>query len=149
MAARVKSPAPHDKTIVIVAKPRKIWKALTDLKELERWYLRPVEGRFRKGESVNFTWAEREDPGLFYEHIMEVKSPRRLVHTFRFAEDACRPTLCRWDIVPNGATTKVRLVHSGWSPRNAKIRSGTDGGWDWFLSNLKTYLETGKRMPAK
>lgn len=79
--------------------------------------------------------------------VLEVDSPKRLVHTIVAhwspeveAEGVSRIT---WDIEPIGDSCRLLLTHD-------QMRDGANseiyGGWPMILSGLKTWLETGELL---
>ena len=87
--------------------------------------------------------------------VVEVDPPRRFVHTYRMlvspelaSEGFTRVT---WDIDGGRfGVTRVTLTHElTGAPTVALLTSGAledeggGGGWNWVLSGLKTFVETG------
>jgi uncharacterized protein YndB with AHSA1/START domain len=79
--------------------------------------------------------------------------PRRLVHRWIAGYDpelaAEGPSRVTWEIEPQeDGTTLLTVVHDQLenAPKTAEGVSGT--GWMFVLSNLKTFLETGKPLTA-
>ena len=127
-----------EKIIEIAVDPEKVWKALTDPKELTRWF--PIEARVEPGAggSILYSWGP------------EAGSPNRI----EVWEPARRLLLS--ETLPGGVTlaldfileagrgrTTLRLAHGG-------FRDGADWsdeydafsrGWDYELKSLRHYLE--------
>mgnify|MGYP003694212685 CR=1 FL=1 len=84
--------------------------------------------------------------------------PRKLVLSWRMLMDpemaAEGFTRLTWEIEPTqGGVTKLTVTHElEGAPKLALIvggsleKQGAGGGWAWILSDLKTLLETGKRL---
>jgi uncharacterized protein YndB with AHSA1/START domain len=49
-------------------------------------------------------------------------------------------------LTPDGDTTRVDLVHSGYPAKN-DVYAACVKGWTFFLGSLKSYIETGKGEP--
>lgn len=63
-------------------------------------------------------------------------------------EDA--PTRVTWELesMPGGVT-RVTVIHEDFQGEPATYKGVQSGGWTWFLSTLKTLLETGAPMPQQ
>ncbi|GAA2874096.1 SRPBCC domain-containing protein [Streptomyces mexicanus] len=116
--------------------PAAVWKALTDPHLHARWWaagdIRPVVGH-------RFTL----DMGSFGRQpceVTEVDDERLL--SFRFAEGSLDTTIT-WTLRPEGAGTRLVLVHSGFdldSPMGRQAYEGMGKGWPHVLDNLGTLL---------
>lgn len=149
--------------IYIKAAPQAIWDAITQSEWTTRYaYEGPVEYDLRPGGAFRALSTPPMRafglPDVVVDgEVIESDPPRRLVQTYRFlfteemkAEGFTQIT---WEIEATasgfsrltvthelrGAPTMAAMVSSKFS------ESGT-GGWTWILSDLKSLLETGKRM---
>ncbi len=143
-------PAPdHVYTVYISASPERIWRAITDGVETERYYY---------GTRVGSEWT----PGsrIVYEYpdgsvaadgeVVDIDPPRHLTMTFLARWDAALeaegPVRMTWSIEPaDDGTSKLTVITSGAGPKGAAEFSG---GIVYIVSGLKTYLETGAPMAA-
>ena len=152
--------------IVIKAKAQAIWDAITTPEWTERYayggraeYDLRAGGRFSHKAS-----AEMKSFGLPDEiitgEVIESDPPRKLVQTWHPLFDpgttAEPPTRLTYEITDhqNGLCT-VTITHDvTGAPRVAGMVPGGGnpaqggGGWPWTLSDLKSLLETGRRMSA-
>src|SRR3954447_24106106 len=152
--------------IVIKASAQAIWEAITKPEWTERYgyggrvaYELKSDGRFSHKAS-----AEMKSFGLPDEiitgKVIESDPPRKLVQTWHPLFDAgtiAEPhTRVTYEIKENsGGVCTVTITHDvTGAPRVAgMVPGGGDpaqggGGWPWILSDLKSLLETGKRMSA-
>ena len=116
--------------------PAAVWKALTDPALHARWWapgdVRPVVGhRFEL------------DMGQWGKHACEVLQvePERLLK-YRFAAGTL-DTIITWQLVPEGAGTRLRLTHEGFdlaSPMGRQAFEGMKPGWPHVLAKLETVL---------
>jgi uncharacterized protein YndB with AHSA1/START domain len=150
--------------IVIKASANAIWDAITKPEWTERYayggraeYDLRVDGRFSHKAS-----AEMKSLGLPDEiivgKVIESDPPRKLVQTWHplfDAETTAEPhTRLTYEIKENqGGVCTVTITHDVTdAPRVAgMVAGGGDptkggGGWPWTLSDLKSLLETGRRM---
>ena len=150
--------------IVIKASPQAIWDALTLPQWTERYgyggrvayELRPG-GKYSHKSSAEMKAAGMPDEIIVGE-VIESDPPRKLVHTwhplFSPATSAEPHTRLSYEINANqGGLCTVTLTHDveGAPLVAGMVQGGGDpaqggGGWPWALSDLKSLLETGKRM---
>ena len=82
--------------------------------------------------------------------MIETTPPRRLVFTWARpteAEDTSRHSRVSFDIEPYGdALVRLTVTHDELEG-DPDMLSGISGGWPKVLSNLKTFLETGRGLP--
>ncbi len=151
--------------IVIKASAQAIWDAITKPEWTERYgyggraeYDLKVDGRFSYKAS-----AEMKSFGLPDEIILgkviESDPPRKLVQTWHPLFDAnttAEPhTRLTYEIKEHGGVCTVTITHDVTGARcvATMVTGGCDpakggGGWPWVLSDLKSLLETGRRMAA-
>jgi uncharacterized protein YndB with AHSA1/START domain len=155
----------------IRATPERIWAAITDPAFNSRYaYQAPSHYELRKGGSFHATatadmkaYADAngfEVPDTILDgEVLECEPPRRLVQSWRMLMDpttAAEPfTQLTWEIEDaktQPGVCKLTVTHQlVGAPATAAMVAGTDdagagGGWAWILSDLKTYLETGKNF---
>ncbi|WP_030683096.1 ArsR/SmtB family transcription factor [Streptomyces sp. NRRL B-1347] len=134
-------------TTYIEATPEKVWQALTDSDITAAYW----------GHSNVSDWQ----PGSPWEHrrldgsgiadvvgtVVEAVPPQRLVITWAGPEDERPdgPSTVTFDLKPLGGTVQLTVTHE--NLRDDAERRQAAGGWSAVLSNLKTYLETGKLLP--
>jgi uncharacterized protein YndB with AHSA1/START domain len=150
--------------IVIKASAQAIWDAITKPEWTERYayggravYELKAGGRYHHQASAEMKSVGLPDTIIVGE-VLESDPPRKLVHTWHplftpemIAEPHTRLT---YEITesPSGVCT-VTLTHdvtgaplvAGMVPGGGDPAQG-GGGWPWMLSDLKSLLETGKRM---
>ena len=133
--------------IYIRTTPERLWEAITDPE---------IRAKYNFGSRIDAEWApgarlEMSHPnadGLLGEgKVLEVDSPRRLVHTMTalWSDEAKAEGESRvaWDIEPVGDSCRLTVTHD-------QMREGANaeiyGGWPMILSGLKTWLETGELL---
>lgn len=152
--------------IVIKASAQSIWDAITDPEWNERYgyggranYELWVGGRFTHNASAEMRAGGLPDEIIVGE-VIECDPPRKLVQTWHPLFDANTsaepPTRLTFEITDHlngqctvtithdvaGAPCVARMVPGGGNPAQG------GGGWPWILSDLKSLLETGRRMSA-
>jgi uncharacterized protein YndB with AHSA1/START domain len=150
--------------IVIKASAQAIWDAITKPEWTDRYaytgrasYELKPGGKYSHGASADMKAMGTPDVVIVGE-VLECDPPRKLVQTWHplFTPEmiAEPPTRLTYEIAesPSGVCT-VTLTHdvtgapmvAGMVPGMGDPAQG-GGGWPWVLSDLKTLLETGKRM---
>ena len=149
----------------IKATPEAIWDAITKPEWTDRYgYGGLPEYDLRPGAPyvVHPGPAMREFPNvpdvIIDGEILEADPPRRLSMTWRMLMDpglkAEGFTKLTYEIEPtDGQATKLTVVHElEGAPTLAAMvggeheAEGAGAGWAWILSDLKSLLETGKRL---
>lgn len=128
------APAAIERTLELDASRARVWKAITDPAELERWFPTRASWELRPGGSGAFFW---EGHGEFPIEVVRVDEPRHLA--WRWGMESDEVTLVEWwlDERPDGGTT-LRLRESGFTTH--KHRDGNDEGWSEELAELEQLL---------
>lgn len=119
--------------IGIRATPVRVWKALTDPKELTRWFARRAKVSPGLGGSMEFSWGGARLPAS----IAVWHPPKTLVL------DWIDGTKVRFDLKKQGKETIVSLSHLGFRDAVHGVDEWATAreGWALYLLNLKGYLE--------
>jgi uncharacterized protein YndB with AHSA1/START domain len=132
-----------EKTLHLSATPDRVWRALTNPRELGQWF--PDRTDLHPGVG-NTGWFDWEDHGKFAVRIDEVSPLKRLVWTWAREpgielEEGHRTTV-EWTLEPrsDGGTT-LHLRESGFV--DPASRDQNDQGWDKELRELVEYLQGG------
>jgi len=119
--------------IGVRASPARVWKAITDPKELTKWFVRRAKVRPGLGGMMELYWGGARLPV----GVVVWNEPKTLVL------DWVDGTVVRFDLKKAGAETIVTLTHRG----HRDDANGLDEwatareGWALYLLNLKAYLE--------
>jgi uncharacterized protein YndB with AHSA1/START domain len=146
----------------IKATPEQVWQALTDPDQTDRYGyrgradydLRPG-GAYTHGPSA--AMREHGAPDVVLEgEVIEAEAPHRLVQTWHalFGPETSAEPAGRLEIAIEAIQPSVSLVtfthDTTDAPLTGSITSGEarefGGGWSWTLSDLKSYLETGRSL---
>ena len=129
--------------IYIKTTPERLWLAITDTKQREKYnFGAVVTSSFAPGSRYE---GRGQGHVIFEGENLEVDPPRRLVQSFRavWGEDVKAEGTSRvtWEISPVGDSCRLVVVHD-------QLREGANeqlfGGWPMILSGIKTLLETGE-----
>jgi uncharacterized protein YndB with AHSA1/START domain len=129
----------------IVAAPEKVWEALTDREISARYWERENVSDWKVGSR----WEHRL-PGKAPDvvgKVLEADPPRKLVTSWSYPgheDDPDKTNRCTFLIQKAGDKVKLTVTHEDLTDEDLK---NVSGGWPAVLSNLKTFLETGRSMP--
>ncbi|PKV83638.1 metalloregulator ArsR/SmtB family transcription factor [Streptomyces sp. TLI_146] len=133
-------------TTYIEATPEKVWEALTDPEATAAYWGHSNVSDWRPGSS----WEHRRTDGSGVADVVgtvvEADPPRRLVFTWAGPDEdrPDGPATVTFELKPLGGTVQLTVTHE--NLRDDKERREAAGGWSAVLSNLKTYVESGKPM---
>jgi uncharacterized protein YndB with AHSA1/START domain len=155
--------------IEIAAPPERVFKALTDAKQLFAWWGREPSVEltvFEMDARPGGRWRFSCKPARGAEHgaveeqlrrsgaeefeahgeVLEYDPPRVLKWSWiaNWHEDPMRPTTVRWELTPTASGTRVRVTHSGLTQEPISRKDYT-GGWKGVLKLLNEYHQTGGR----
>ncbi len=133
--------------IYIASTPDKVWNALTDGEITRQYWMHSNESDWKTGSP----WAHRRLDGSGIADIIgtviESAPPHRLVITWaRPAEesDPAKVSRVTFEIAAHKTgVVRLTVVHDELESGSA-METGISTGWPQVLSNLKSFLETGK-----
>ena len=145
---------PTDRFVYVTyirAPQQKVWEYLTTpaFQKLY-WFGATQNSTWKKGATwqIDFEDGRVADSG----EILESDPPNKVVIKWRNefmpevkAEGYGR---CTYDLVTEGETTKLTVIHEI-DKLDSKLIKGVSGGWPKILSCLKSLLETGQPLPQK
>ena len=126
--------------IEIDAPIERVWRALTEARELERWF--PLEARVEPGEGGSM-WLSWRNEFAGASQILKWQPPHLLRTAWQFHPDDSAAQVTDYILEARGGRTRLRVVTSGF-PSDASWDEwieGTVRGWRFELQSLRTYLE--------
>src|SRR5687768_9790784 len=90
----------------------KVWKALTDTKDMKQWYFDLKEFRPEVGFKFQFDAGEE---GKKFRHLCEVTEAvvnRKLAYTWRY-DGHKGNSIVTFELFPEGDKTRLKLTHAG------------------------------------
>jgi uncharacterized protein YndB with AHSA1/START domain len=136
---------------VSVKKPRQtVFAALTQADQLLRWFPSHAESDARVGGKIKLTFEfeNANENGVQDGRYVEVVPNEKLGYTW-LAEPVM--TTVTFVLSEHGGETNVGLDH--WTDQEGadekKLHDGHANQWEFFLMNLKGYLEAGMDMRAE
>ena len=123
----------------------RVWKALTDVDEMRRWYFDLKEFKPEDGFEFEFTV---EHKGVKYHHlckIIEVIPQKKLAYTWRYKGHE-GDSLVTLELFADGNKTRLKLTHEGLEtfPKLPPFtRKNFMDGWTQIIgSSLKEFVES-------
>jgi uncharacterized protein YndB with AHSA1/START domain len=133
-----------EKELFINASPQRVFQALTEKAELERWFVQKAEIDLRPGGAIRLEWApDSVEIGT----ILALDPPHRLSFSWEALEPS--PTTITFELTAENGGTRLRLIHTGigegedWDTYYTSV----NGGWTAHLGDLTCWLETGTCPP--
>jgi uncharacterized protein YndB with AHSA1/START domain len=120
--------------------PERVWRAITDERELAAWMRYPVQFEARLGGRARFFDEHNRIEGKVF--IFE--PPRTLAFSFADVRNpehmalAERDWNVRWDLEPDGDGCRITFVHRGLGGAHLW---GVGEGWHGFLDQFAAYLD--------
>jgi uncharacterized protein YndB with AHSA1/START domain len=134
------------------AAPAKVWKALTDVLEMKRWYFDVSDFKPEPGFSFQF-WGENE--GRKFLHlckVIEAIKERKISYSWSY-EGYEGSSVVTFELSASGTGTKLKLTHTGLEsfPRTNRDfdRKNFEAGWSCILdTSLSGFLKGLSREKA-
>lgn len=129
----------------IASTPEKVWAALTDAELTARYWERSNVSDWKVGSRWTHGF-KGQDPDVVGE-VLEADPPRRLVTSWSpasKANDPSRRSRVTYEIELLGEKVRLTVSHTELTEEGLRDISQ---GWPAVLSNLKTFLETGRTLP--
>ena len=142
---------PIVKEVSINAPVSRVWKAITDMNELRKWFFDITD--FEPLPDAQFIFnAGGENKKL--DHVCtlkEVEENKRLSYTLCFNELPGEESLVSFELFDEGNdVTRLRLTHSGLEGFTADrvfTKDDFNGGWELLIKeSIKEYIEQGKNQ---
>ena len=137
---------PIEKSIEVNATPESAFIAITDEKELQKWWVDVPKLEQSVGGAVLFRFLKENSDMLEKDFVVEGKileiiPNQKLSYTWKPVDDQDYPdTIVTWTIESKNNKTKVTVLHSG--TENAKDYSHLNDGWAYFINKLGTLLNS-------
>ena len=131
-----------EKDLFIKATPQRVFQALTEKAELERWYLTKAELDLRPGGEISFEW-DRAMGVYNFGKILVLEPPHRLSYTWEALEPS--PTIVTFTLTRENDGTRLHLSHTGIGEGEEwdHYYHSRNSGWSMHLNNLIAWLEIG------
>jgi uncharacterized protein YndB with AHSA1/START domain len=133
------------KEVIINAPLSKVWKAITEPGQIEKWLMPPENFKLEEGNEFTMTGRNKEKTVIpHFCKIIEIIPEKKLSYTWA-VEDMLSETLVTYELEEQDGNTKLTLSHSGWDKvtliKPGATRNDYNGGWASVLPGLKNYVE--------
>jgi uncharacterized protein YndB with AHSA1/START domain len=142
-----------DRTIEIQAPPERVWRALTNAKELSTWFQVKIEGEIAEGNEVWMESLHKGHQGIRFRVLfVELTPPTRFA--WQWHPGAVDPnvdysgeprTTVTFTLESSGSGTRLTLAETGFNEislaRRAKVFADNNRGWTEVLVWLSNYAE--------
>jgi uncharacterized protein YndB with AHSA1/START domain len=135
------------KKLFIKATPERVFKALTDKSELEKWFVQIAEVDLKPGGTIRTNWT----PEVGEHGIVKEVVPSQLFSFTWEGQFSPTPTTLTFALKAENDGTMLTFTHSGigegagWEAYATMDQEGK--GWDAHLNDLKSWIETGTCPP--
>jgi uncharacterized protein YndB with AHSA1/START domain len=132
----------------IGAPAQRIWDAITDPDRSVRYWGHRNVSDWRVGSRWEHQRRDGSATADVVGAVLESVPPRRLRLTWSIPGDerAAGPTDVSFAVDEHGPIARLTLVHGNLV--DEREREALASGWSAVLANLKTFLETGRSLPA-
>jgi uncharacterized protein YndB with AHSA1/START domain len=134
----------------IAAGPEKVWNALLDGEMTRQYWGHLNVSDWKVGSGWQHQRADGSNKVDLVGKVLESSAPRRLVISWATPGEADKPekvSRVTFDIESyKREHARLTVTHDELEPGSGMERD-ISGGWPLVLSNLKSFLETGKAMP--
>jgi uncharacterized protein YndB with AHSA1/START domain len=128
------------------ATPSKVWKALTDAKDMKEWYFDLGEFRAEPGFKFHFYEPGGKNKFLHNCEVTAVVPMKKLTYSWSYSQLDPAITYVTFELFPEGNGTRLRLTHEGlerFDQSNKDLDKGNFvKGWTEIIgTNLKEFVE--------
>jgi uncharacterized protein YndB with AHSA1/START domain len=127
-------------TTYIKSTPEKIWEAITNPEFARQYWGNENVSDWKKGSE----WKHMDGKDVrVIGKVLESNPPKRLVLSWAEPDDKSDESRVTFEIEAFSDMTKLNVVHGSFKA-NSEMAGKVAKGWPLVLSNLKSFLETGK-----
>lgn len=131
--------------ISIGADPQRVFNALTRQDEIVQWWASEAQVMPEVGSLGTFHF--RPSTNVLQFEVAELKEWEKVRWLSRQGPPSWSGTTVTWELTPIHDSTQVVFAHDGFARIDEAIERVREN-WAFFLSSLKSYLETGKGTPG-
>jgi uncharacterized protein YndB with AHSA1/START domain len=134
-----------ERTIELAHPPEKVWAAITTAEGLGTWFGNKATIDLRPGGAAQLTWDDGNSATMRVERVEEPSVFAFSWHIYGLPEEDPRRTYVEFTLERVGATTRLKVVESGFAQLSDDAHStafgGNTDGWARELGELVDYLD--------
>lgn len=140
----------YSKELNVNATPNMVYKAITS--EIDSWWTIHSNKADKLGSILTVRFGETTIKEMIVTELIEDKKLTWKVTKAHIdikeltAKDEWVGTEIKWSISNAGSGSKILFTHIGLTPQ-FECYDACEGGWNYFLDSLKSYLNNGKGTP--
>ena len=136
---------PIEKKVTVNASVNRVWQAITNPREIEKWMLMVTDFTAEVEKKFTFRSEPTENwDGIFNCKVQEVVENKKLVYTWNTGFINA-DTVVTIELKQKGNKTELTLIHSGWeklATNQEQTKNSHSEGWDLrFVQKLKELIE--------
>ena len=128
--------------LTIAAAPQRVFSALTQQDEIEKWWAYEARVKPEVGSLGEFHF--RQGAFVMQLEVAELDQDKKVRWIAKQVPPHWAGTSVTWQLEPVHNGTTLLFTHDGFT----QIDERAGGAWVFFLASLKSYLETGKGTPG-
>ncbi|HEY7419003.1 MAG TPA: SRPBCC domain-containing protein [Ktedonobacteraceae bacterium] len=133
------------KELTIATSPKRVFAALTQQDEIVRWWAEEARVKPEVGSLGEFRF--RPPAGVLQFEITELEEGSKVHWISRGGPPQWKGTSVIWQLMPVENGTKLAFTHDGFAQADGAYDLSR-ANWEYFLTSLQSYLETGKGTPG-
>lgn len=134
-------------TIFIAAHIETVWNGLIDKEVTKKYWGHHNKSDWKVGSKWEHIQTDGSNVVDIHGEVLDIDPPQKLVFSWNSLDGSksleSAPSVVSYDLTALGPDTKLTVTHSKLN-KDSVMHNGVTQGWPAVLSNLKTYLETGK-----
>jgi uncharacterized protein YndB with AHSA1/START domain len=131
--------------LTIEGSPQRVWGAITEPDEIMQWWA--YEARVKPEVGALGEFRFRPPAGVLQFEMTELDERSKVHWISRQGTPHWTGTSVTWQLTPVQNGTRVVFTHDEFAQVD-EAYGRTRGNWEYFISSLKSYLETGKGTPG-
>lgn len=133
------------KELTIATPPKRVFAALTQQGEIVKWWAEEAQMKPEVGSLAEFRF--KPPAGVLHFEIAELDEESKVRWISRKGLPQWTGTSVIWQLTPIENGTKLVFTHDGFAQVDG-VYEQSRTNWEYFLTSLKSYLETGKGTPG-
>ena len=122
----------------------RVWKAITDNKQMKHWYFDLDDFKAEPGFEFTFSGGSKEQTYIHHCKVTEVIAGKKLTYSWRY-EGLPGESFVTMELFPEGDKTRLKLTHTGLETFPAAkdfARESFQKGWTQIIgTQLKDFVE--------